>query len=58
VAVPRLSGGLADPPEWSRTRLPTDDRGPWRRLFTGRTVEGALEAGALFDGFPVALLVG
>lgn len=57
VAVPRLVGGMGDRPDWSGTRVTGADGGPWRSLFTGRTVEGEPEAATLFDGFPVALLV-
>ena len=62
VAVPRLVGGLGERPDWGDTALalPEGLAGTgWRNVLTGAALDATarLPASALFDGFPVALLV-
>ncbi|CAO3431719.1 malto-oligosyltrehalose synthase [Azospirillum doebereinerae] len=59
VAVPRLVGGLGETPDWGNTAIPLPRGERWRNALTGESVEGgdAVSAAALFQRFPVALLV-
>jgi (1->4)-alpha-D-glucan 1-alpha-D-glucosylmutase len=59
VVVPRLTVALGFPalgPVWKDTRL-TVDAGPFRNIFTGEILSGALDLAKVFAEFPVALLV-
>jgi (1->4)-alpha-D-glucan 1-alpha-D-glucosylmutase len=60
--VLQLYGRSRDKPiAWrARVPLPAPLRGPWTDLVTGRRVDGgeALDVGAAFADFPVALLAG
>jgi (1->4)-alpha-D-glucan 1-alpha-D-glucosylmutase len=54
AVVPRFTMTLAG--EWGDTRLPLPG-GTWRNCFTGAVVQREVTPGALFDAFPVALLI-
>jgi len=54
AAVPRFTLTLGG--DWGDTRLPLPG-GAWRNYFTGAVVQRDVTPGALFDAFPVALLV-
>ncbi|WP_448206338.1 malto-oligosyltrehalose synthase [Azospirillum sp. sgz302134] len=59
VATPRLMGSLGERPDWGDTSVPLPRGQRWRNALTGATLEadGAVTAAALFQDFPVALLV-
>ena len=54
VVVPRFTMTLAG--DWSDTRLPLPG-GTWRNAFTDAIMQREVTPGALFEGFPVALLI-
>ncbi|MCW2243872.1 malto-oligosyltrehalose synthase [Azospirillum canadense] len=59
VATPRLVGALGETPDWGDTSVPLPRGRRWRNVLTGEEMEaeGAVTATALFQRFPVALLV-
>jgi (1->4)-alpha-D-glucan 1-alpha-D-glucosylmutase len=54
AVVPRFTMTLGG--DWGDTRLPLPG-GSWRNCFTGAVVQREVTPDALFDGFPVALLI-
>jgi (1->4)-alpha-D-glucan 1-alpha-D-glucosylmutase len=54
VVVPRLV--LSRPPEWTQAQV-TLPPGEWRNEFTGETAADGVALDAMFDSFPVAVLV-
>jgi (1->4)-alpha-D-glucan 1-alpha-D-glucosylmutase len=54
AVVPRFTLTLAG--DWGDTGLPLPG-GAWRNCFTGEVVQREISPGALFSGFPVALLI-
>ena len=59
VATPRLVGTLGERPDWGDTSIPLPRGRRWRNALTDATLEAAdaVTAAALFQDFPVALLV-
>jgi (1->4)-alpha-D-glucan 1-alpha-D-glucosylmutase len=54
AVIPRLTMSVKD--DWGDTRLPLP-RGNWRNFFTAAVLQGTAAPSALFDAFPVALLI-
>jgi (1->4)-alpha-D-glucan 1-alpha-D-glucosylmutase len=54
AVIPRLTMSVKD--DWGDTRLPLP-RGNWKNFFTAAVLQGTAAPSALFDAFPVALLI-